>query len=152
MYSYLKKLIVAEKWKNKESREAQCFLWRTGPNACTHWDLQTIYNFPVSWNDMHEKLEKICISELVTYKVGILEELWISMWLNELPQSFMPVTVSFVVLQVPSHQNNGSNLSISQHDIYIAQIPIIEPGPSELTWGHDSWTWISHGSQARIWG
>jgi hypothetical protein len=54
-------------------------------------------NFPASW-------------------VGILEELWISMWLNELPQSFMPVRVTFVVLQVPSNQNKWSNLSIIQRE------------------------------------
>jgi hypothetical protein len=60
--------------------------------------------------------EEYTISELVTYNVGILEELRISMWLNELSQSFIGVRATFVVLQVPTNQNKESNLSIIQHN------------------------------------
>ena len=41
---HLEKMIVAEKREHKESWEAQYSIWRAGPDACTHWNLQQLYS------------------------------------------------------------------------------------------------------------
>ena len=50
---HLKKVIITPIREHKESREAQHPLWRTGPDARTHWNLQQT-NAITTWQKKHD--------------------------------------------------------------------------------------------------